>query len=85
MYRDGVSVPTALSPSRVPFGPALKLQAPLGGLPQAANPCKSSLHNKLIERKYTQFCFCFFVELQSLMLHKIKIWPQYVVFLDFCL
>lgn len=59
MYRDGVSVPTALSPSRVSFGPALKLQAPLGGLPQAANPCKSSLHNKLIERNTHSFVFVF--------------------------
>lgn len=40
LYREGVSVPTALSPSRVSFGQALKLQAPLGGLPQAANPRK---------------------------------------------
>lgn len=42
LYREGVRVPTALSPSGVSFGQGLKLQAPLGGLPQAANPRKSS-------------------------------------------
>lgn len=61
----------------------LSFRPPLGVFLRLPIPEKSSLHNKLIERNTHSFCF--FVGLQSLMLYKIKKWPQYVVFSDSCL